>query len=378
MRNGNSYSRRPVVHPERSAHAAGLRYVADRGPGIRRRRAGKAFRYVGDDGSPVADEAVLKRIRALAIPPAWEDVWICPREDGHLQATGRDARGRKQYRYHRRWHEVRDETKYGRMIAFASALPAIRRQVTRDLALAGLPREKVLATVVRLLETTYIRVGNPEYARENDSFGLTTLRERQVRVRGSTLKFRFRGKSGVAHDIALTDARLARIVRRVQDLPGEELFQYVAGDGSVHAVESADVNAYLKATAGEGFTSKDFRTWAGTVLCARALRALEPPRSLAESRGQIAQAVEAVAKKLGNTKAVCRKCYIHPAIVKSYERGELHELVRGRGEEAGVLAVLRARRRRDALEARRSGARGRSLAPLLARSIERVQRAAPA
>jgi DNA topoisomerase-1 len=340
VRNGHAYSLADV-HPERSAEAAGLRYVQDGRPGIRRRRAGPSFRYVDADGSPISDEAKLRRIRSLAIPPAWQDVWICPREDGHLQATGRDARGRKQYRYHPRWREVRDETKYGRMIAFARALPAIRRRVGRDLARPGLPREKVLAAVVRLLETTYIRVGNEEYARDNDSFGLTTLRERQVRVRGDTLQFRFRGKSGIAHDISLTDARLARVVRRVQDLPGETLFHYVDDDGAVHAVESADVNEYLKSIAGEAFTSKDFRTWAGTLICARALRALEAPRSAAESRRRIGVAVEAAARKLGNTKAVCRKCYVHPAVVECYERGELRELMRGSSDEAGVLAVLR-------------------------------------
>lgn len=378
MLNGNSYTDLPPLHPEASAKEAGLRYVADSGPGIRRRRVGKRFRYFNPDGAPLTDEAVLARIRSLAIPPAWQDVWICPREDGHVQATGRDARGRKQYRYHRRWREVRDETKYGRLIAFARALPAIRRQVSRDLARPGLPRDKVLAALVRLLETTYIRVGNEEYARENESFGLTTLRERQVRVRGSTLEFRFRGKSGVAHDIALTDPRLAHIVRRMQDLPGEELFQYVEADGGVRALESADVNAYLKAIAGEAFTSKDFRTWAGTVLCARALRALPPPRSKAESRRTVARAVESVAHRLGNTKAVCRKCYIHPAIVASYERGELTQLMRGCADERGVVAVLRTALRREVLAAHRRGAAGRSLAPLLARSIERLQRVSPA
>jgi DNA topoisomerase-1 len=382
--NGKSYT----LHPERSAEAAGLRYVHDRRPGIRRRRAGASFRYLDGDGAPVTDEATLRRIRRLAIPPAWREVWICPREDGHLQATGRDARGRKQYRYHPRWHEVRDETKYGRMIAFGKALPTIRRRVARDLARPDLPREKVLAALVRLLETTYIRVGNTEYARSNDSFGLTTLRERQVRVRGDTLKFRFRGKSGVEHDVSLTDARLARIVRRMQDLPGEALFNYLNGDGTAHTVESSDVNAYLQAIAGEAFTSKDFRTWAGTLICARVLRGLEPPRSAAESRRRVAQALEMAARKLGNTKAVCRKCYVHPAIVECYERGELRDRMRGRSDEAGVAAVLRAALRREAAEARRSGANGQSLAPLLARSIQRlpvrgpqtrrVQRAAPA
>ena len=360
---------------EHSARAAGLRYVHDSRPGIRRRRAGGAFRYLDADDSPVGDEATLARIRRLAIPPAWQDVWICPREDGHVQATGRDARGRKQYRYHPRWREARDETKYGRLVAFARALPAIRRRVSRDLARPGLPREKVLAALVRLLETSYIRIGNAEYARDNDSFGLTTLRERQVRVRGAVLRFRFRGKSGVTHDISLSDARLARIVRRMQDLPGEELFRYVEADGVVRSVESSDVNEYLRAVAGEDFTSKDFRTWSGTLLCALALRRFEPPASVAEGRRVLAQAIEGVARALGNTKAVCRKCYVHPAVIEAYERGELGQLMRGRSNDAGVIAVLRAHRRREALAARRSGAGGRSLAPLLARSLERAQRA---
>ena len=382
MPNGNSCTRLPALlpdrHPEESAQAAGLRYVHDARPGIRRRRSGGSFRYLDADGRPVKDRATLERIRRLAIPPAWQDVWICPRADGHLQATGRDVRRRKQYRYHPRWRQVRDETKYGRMIAFAKALPAIRRRVSSDLRRDGLPREKVLATLVRLLETTYIRVGNAEYARQNDSFGLTTLRERQVRVKGSTLEFRFRGKSGVEHDISLTDARLAGIVRRMQDLPGEELFRYVADEGGARSVESADVNDYLKSIAGEAFTSKDFRTWGGTVLCARMLRELEPPRSAADARRVLGGVMEAVAARLGNTKAVCRKCYVHPEIVESYERGELREAMRGRSDEAGVVAVLRAGLRREAAEARRSGSHRRSLAPLLARSIERLQRAAPA
>src|SRR5262245_36444727 len=253
-------------NPAGSAKAAGLRYVTDVMPGIARKRVHSGFRYRDSAGAPVRDKAVLARIKSLAVPPAWKSVWICSRADAHLQATGRDARGRKQYRYHARWREVRDETKYGRMAAFARALPRIRRRVRQDLALTGLPRDKVLATVVRLLETTRMRVGNPEYARENDSFGLTTLRVRQVRLRGSTMQFRFRGKSGVWHEFALSDRKLAAIVRRMRDLPGYELFQYLDEQGETRAVDSADVNAYLKSIAGEEFTSKDFRTWAGTVL----------------------------------------------------------------------------------------------------------------
>ncbi len=376
MRNGKSYNLLPLLQPERSARAAGLRYVIDASPGLARRPTGTGFRYLRPDGAALRDRETLARIRSLAIPPAWRDVWICPRDDGHLQATGRDARGRKQYRYHRRWREARDETKYGRMIAFAKALPRIRRRVMRDLSRPGLPREKVLAAVVRLLEMTFIRIGNEEYARDNESFGLTTLRERQVRVEGTTLRFRFRGKSGVQHDIELTDRRLAAIVRRMHDLPGEELFQYVDEQGETRAIESADVNSYLRESAGAEFTSKDFRTWAGTLLCARALRALEPPASEADGKRSLVQAIEGVAKLLGNTKAVCRKCYIHPAIVESYLEGDLQRLMRARSDEAGVVAVLRERLKRDADEAKRSGAGGRSLAPLLARSLERLQRAA--
>jgi DNA topoisomerase I len=355
-------------NPYNSARAAGLQYVCDDVPGITRQRSGKDFRYLRPDGRAVRDRQTLGRIRALAVPPAWDAVWICPRDDGHLQATGRDARRRKQYRYHRRWREARDETKYGRMVPFARALPRIRRRVERDLALAGLPREKVLAAVVRLLEATLIRVGNEEYARENESFGLTTLRERQVRVRGGRLSFRFRGKSGVEHTIELTDRRLAAIVRRMQELPGEELFGYVDDDGETRRIESSDVNAYLKEISGDDFTSKDFRTWAGTLLAARALRALEAPGSQAEGRRNIAQAIEAVAKELGNTKAVCRKCYVHPAVLESYLEGRLGETLRGGSEEKTIVALLEARRRQERASARRN------LTRLLARSLRRARR----
>jgi DNA topoisomerase I len=337
-------------------------------PGIRRERRGSAFRYRHPDGRPVRDRRTLGRIQALAVPPAWNAVWICPRDDGHVQATGRDARRRKQYRYHSRWREVRDETKYGRMVPFARALPRLRRRVERDLALPGLPREKVLATVVRLLETTLIRVGNEEYARENESFGLTTLRERQVRVRGGKLSFRFRGKSGVEHTIELTDRRLAAIMRRVQDLPGEELFRYVDDEGETRRIESSDVNAYLKEISGQDFTSKDFRTWAGTVLAVRALARLQAPGSQAEGKRNIATAIEAVAKLLGNTKAVCRKCYVHPAIVESYLEGRLGERLRGGHEERAIVALLEAHMRRE----RASGQR--ELTGLLARSLRTARR----
>lgn len=363
--NGNSY---------KSALEAGLRYVSEEVPGIRRRRRGKAFCYLDPDGRRVRDARTLGRIRALAIPPAWSEVWICPRDDGHLQATGRDARRRKQYRYHRRWREVRDDTKYGRMMPFARALPRIRRRVGRDLAAPGLPREKVLAAVVRLLEATRMRVGNEEYARENASFGLTTLRERQVRVNGEKLRFRFRGKSGVRHEIELSDRRLAAIVRHMQDLPGEELFCYVDDSGEVRRIESDDVNAYLKEISGEDFTSKDFRTWAGTVLATRALRELAPFSSQVEAKRNVAQAIERVAKDLGNTKAVCRKCYVHPAIVECYLEGRLASFMARGSEEKAIVALLKARLRRERDEARRSGAGGRSLAPVLARSLAAAAR----
>jgi DNA topoisomerase-1 len=306
--------------------------VSDSSAGLARRRVNGGFRYLGVDGAPLRDAGALARIRKLAIPPAWQEVWICPREDGHLQATGRDARGRKQYRYHPRWREVRDDTKYGRMAAFAAALPRIRRRVRQDLTLPGLQREKVLATVVRLLETTRMRVGNEEYARENDSFGLTTLRTRQVRVRGSTMQFRFRGKSGVWHDFALSDRRLAAIVKRMRDLPGYELFQYLDAHGETRVVDSADVNDYLRSIAGEEFTSKDFRTWAGTVLAAEALRAC--------ARHELPRAIELVARKLGNTKAVCRKCYIHPAVIEAFLDGSLAHAITGRSAEACVKRLL--------------------------------------
>ena len=358
-RNGKSYS---------AAKAARLRYVSDALPGIARRRAGRAFRYVAPEGSDVRDEATLARIRRLAVPPAWTNVWICPREDGHLQATGRDARGRKQYRYHARWREVRDEGKYARLVAFGRALPRIRRRVQRDLSRPGLPREKALAAVVRLLERTFIRVGNEEYARENESFGLTTLRERQVCVEGATLRFKFPGKSGVQHELAVTDRRIAGIVRRMQELPGEELFQYVDDEGATRSIESADVNAYLKSIAGDEFTSKDFRTWAGTLLCARALCSLPPPASPTAGKREIVQAVRSVAGALRNTQAVCRRCYIHPRVIDSYLEGRLQAAMSGRSDEAALIALLRDEQRRAAAAQRVAE---KSMVPLLKRSLRR-------
>ncbi|MFO0930646.1 MAG: DNA topoisomerase IB [Gemmataceae bacterium] len=350
-----------VPSPVEAARSAGLRYVTDRSPGIRRIRAGKGFRYLTPDGSRVTDRDTLARLRWLAIPPAWTAVWICPRADGHLQATGIDARGRKQYRYHPRWREVRDATKYDRMILFGRALPRIRRQVAEHLALPGLPREKVLATLVRLLETTLIRIGNAEYARTNESFGLTTMREDHVEVAGSTLRFQFRGKSGVDHRIDLRDPTLARIVRKCQDLPGQELFQYLDADSQPRTVDSADVNDYLRTIAGDDFTAKDFRTWAGTVLAARALQEFTAHTSTTEARQNVVRAIESVAQRLGNTRAVCRKCYVHPAVVDAYLDGSLVETLTQKvsqeltddlaalpPEEAAVLAFLQARLARDA------------------------------
>jgi len=306
------------VAPEESAQAAGLRYVSDTQPGIRRQRAGRGFCYRGLDGKPIRDPAVVRRIKALAIPPAWTNVWICPRPDGHMQATGRDARGRKQYRYHPRWRAVRDTTKYDRMIAFGEALPQLRMRLEQDMALPGLPHEKVLATVVRLLETTLIRVGNLEYARANSSFGLTTLKNRHVKIAGATLQFHFRGKSGIDHTVCLHDRRLATIVKRCQDLPGYELFQYIDATGERQTIDSADVNDYLRQLTGQDFTAKDMRTWAGTVLAACALRECGPSTSQTEAKKNIVQAIDAVAKRLGNTRTVCRACYVHPTVLDAY------------------------------------------------------------
>ena len=309
--------------PLESAAEAGLRYVGGHGPFIRRVRCGKAFRYVGPNGHPLRDPKHLERIRALVIPPAWRNVQICPSPHGHLQAVGWDARGRKQYRYHARYREVRDQAKFSRMIAFGTLLARIRRQVQRDLRRHGLPKEKVLATVVRLLETSFIRVGNDEYAKENDSFGLTTMKDRHVRIAGAKLLFHFRGKSGQEHSIELTDRRLASIVKQCRDLPGYELFQYVDGKGAVCAVDSADVNQYIRHIAGRDFTAKDFRTWAGTVLAVRELCAAGPSQSATSTKKTVVNAVKSVARRLGNRPATCRKYYVHPAILDAYSEGSL-------------------------------------------------------
>jgi len=335
-----------------AAGAASLRYVTDAMPGIRRRRAGRGFAYTDPGGRPLRDPDIRRRIAALAVPPAWTDVWICPAPHGHLQATGRDARGRKQYRYHARWRAVRDATKYSRLASFALALSRIRAAVERDLAGPGLSRSKVLATVVRLLEATAIRVGNAEYVRANGSFGLTTLRARHVEVSGSKLRFQFRGKAGKRQEVAISERRLARIVRQCQELPGQELFQYLDPEGRPQPIDSADVNAYLREASGAEFTAKDFRTWTGTVLAALALQGRPPSGSPASARRQVVRAIESVAERLGNTTAVCRQCYVHPAVIDAYLAGHLADGLRRRAsreptasrlqpEESAVLALLR-------------------------------------
>jgi DNA topoisomerase-1 len=306
-----------------SARAAGLRYSTDARPGIVRRRAGRGFSYRRPDGEVVDDPAVVTRIRALAIPPAWTDVWICPDPAGHLQATGRDAKGRKQYRYHERWRAGRDDAKFERLIDFARVLPRIRKRCNADLATPGMSREKVLAAVVRLLETTLIRVGNDEYARLNRSFGLTTLKRRHATVTGTRVRFRFRGKSGREHEVGIRDRRLATVVRRCQELPGQELFQWVDDDGEAHDVASDDVNDYLREISGSDITAKDFRTWAGTVLAYRALRALAPGTDDRSSRRNVVEAVRFTSDRLGNTPAVARRSYVHPAILEAYMDGSI-------------------------------------------------------
>lgn len=327
------------LDPVESAQAAGLRYVTDQGPGIRRKRVRKGFAYVRADGSPVRDEAELKRIKSLAIPPAYEDVWISPIPNGHLQATARDARGRKQYRYHKKWREVRDESKFDRMLAFAKTLPELRKRVDADLAQTGLSREKVLATIVRLLELTLVRVGNDEYAKANRSYGLTTLRERHVRVDGSTVHFQFRGKSGVAQKVDVRDRRLAGIVRKLVEIPGQELFEYVDDEGNAHSVTSQDVNDYLREATGGDFTAKDFRTLAATVLCAAALAASDSVETQKDRRDVVNAAIKTVASKLGNTPAVCRKAYIHPLVIDEYLSAGVLRLVRGQSKRTAASGL---------------------------------------
>jgi len=347
-----------------SAEAAGLRYVTDAVPGIRRQPRGRGFAYFDATGQLIRDKTELERIRKLVIPPRWTSVWICPNPSGHLQVTARDARGRKQYRYHPRYRAVRDETKFGRMIAFSEILPQIRERVERDIALPQLARDKVLATVVWLLERTLIRVGNDEYARDNGSFGLTTLRRRHVTVSGAKLRFEFRGKSGVPHSVAITDRRIAHIVQRCQELPGQELFQYLDDEGRRQSVDAGDINDYLRRITGRQVTAKDFRTWAGTTLAAAALRELGPFKTEKQAKANIVAAIDQISRRLGNTRAVCRKYYVHPVIIEAYFEGvtipptpgEVRQLRTSGGpaalrrDELAVIELLRQRGKMEPLK----------------------------
>lgn len=341
-----------------AAQAAGLRYVTDSAPGIRRRRRGRGFAYTRPNGTPLRDKTELERIRKLVIPPRWTDVWICPSSSGHLQVTARDARGRKQYRYHARYRAVRDDTKFSRILEFSEVLPRIRERVEMDISSAKLSREKVLATVVWLLEKTLIRVGSDEYARDNGSFGLTTLRRRHVAVSGAKLRFEFRGKSGIPHSVAVTDRRIARIVQRCQELPGQELFQYLDDEGKRQSVDAGDINQYLREIAGRQVTAKDFRTFAGTVLAAVTLREIGGFTTEKEANANVVRAMDQVAKQLGNTRAVCRKYYVHPTVLEAYLDGFIlppataneHSLPRDksrtgglRRDEIAVIELLRGR-----------------------------------
>ncbi len=347
--------------PIESAQATGLRYVHDDAPGISRRRAGKGFFYRDADRNLIRDEKVLARIKALAIPPAYKEVWICAAANGHIQATGMDERGRKQYRYHEKWRAVRDENKYERMLAFGRALPKIRRLTSRDLKQKGLPRTKVLAAIIQLLEKTMIRVGNEQYAQQNKSFGLTTMRNRHAKILGAKVHFDFKGKSGVHHEIDLQDANLSRVISKLQDLPGQELFQYVDESGAIVSASSSDVNEYLKEISGQDFSAKDFRTWSGTVLASLALQEFEKFDSETQAKKNVLSAIENVAERLGNTPSVCRKCYVHPAVIDSYMDGtmlevlqqkaekELGSTLRGlRPEEGAILAFLQRRLKTEA------------------------------
>jgi DNA topoisomerase-1 len=349
-----------IVDPRDAAETAGLAYVSDETPGIRRRKSGKGFTYTKPDGTKVSDKATLERIRSLAIPPAYTEVWICPKANGHIQATGRDAKGRKQYRYHAAFREVRESTKYEHMLEFARGLPAIRKTIDEHMSLRGLPREKVLATVVHLLENTLIRVGNSDYVKQNKSYGLTTLRDPHVKVEGGELRFQFKGKSGKTWKLQVKDRRIARIVKACQDLPGQDLFQYIDDDGEQLSITSADVNAYLKEITGRDITAKDFRTWAGTVLAALALAEFEAFDNQAKAKKNIREAIEKVASRLGNTPSICRKCYVHPEVFACYLDGGLlldvkeqietqlrEDLANLKPEEAAVLTLLQERLSRE-------------------------------
>jgi DNA topoisomerase-1 len=340
------------------AQEAGLTYVSDAEPGIRREKAGKGFCYRHPNGLLVKDPSELQRIRSLAIPPAWADVWICPDASGHVQAVGRDAKGRKQYRYHPRWREVRDADKFDHMLDFARSLPRIRRQLEDDMLGRGVARERVLATIVSLLDKTLIRIGNDEYAAGNDSYGLTTLENRHLAVRGEELRFHFRGKSGKIWKLTIRDRRIARVVRTCQDLPGQRLFQYADDGGVVRTVTSTDVNEYLRQISGSDVSTKDFRTWAGTVLAAMALSAAGPAETQAEAKGKVRRAIEAVSARLGNTPSVCRKCYVHPDIIASYLEGDLPSIQAAEYPEPGESLPAEERAVLELLERRAREGRG--------------------
>jgi DNA topoisomerase I len=352
-----------IVDAQEDAASAGLRYVTDEGPGLRRKKVGKGFAYIQPDGARIADPILIERLKRLAIPPAWTDVWICPIEEGHIQATGRDAKGRKQYRYHPAFRQLRESVKFEHLLAFANVLPTIRARVAQDMARRGLAREKVLATIVHLLETTLIRIGNDDYARRNKSYGLTTLKSRHVAIEGADVRFRFTGKSGKQWSLTLRDRRVAKIIRACQELPGQDLLQYYDEDGQLRAIASGDVNAYLREISGQDVTAKDFRTWAGTVLTALALTQLAAFETAKQAKRNLRAAIEQVSARLGNTPTICRKCYIHPEVLAAYLEGKLameigaeapSELIAGhaglRAEEAALLAMLRARLQSDAGE----------------------------
>ena len=359
----------PTEGPQ-AAKAAGLRYTTDAIPGIRRVKHRGGFRFVGTDGKAITDRGEIARIKALAVPPAYSDVWICPLANGHLQATGRDARGRKQYRYHKRWRAVRDENKFDRMIEFAKALPLIRAGLARDIALAGLPREKMLATIVSLIASTSIRIGNEEYARENDSYGLTTLREEHVDVKGATVRFTFRGKSGKEHRVQIRDQRIARIVKRSLDLPGQQLFEYLDDDGAAHPVRSEDVNDYLRTISGGDFTAKDFRTWEATMMCALELSSLgAADQTQTERKRLVTEVIANVAVRLGNTPAVCKKSYVYPGVVDAFVNDGTLKLVARAVKKAAPHALDPHERAVVRLIERILSRESRPLAGVLAKSV---------
>jgi DNA topoisomerase-1 len=370
-----------IIDAREAAEASGLAYVSDERPGIRRKKTGAGFIYLQPGGAKLSSPAIVTRLKSLAVPPAWTDVWMCPSANGHIQATGRDARGRKQYRYHPAFREMRESVKFEHLLAFANVLPTIRARVADDMMRRGLEREKVLATVVHLLETTLIRVGNDDYARQNKSYGLTTLRSRHVVIEGSEIRFRFTGKSGKQWSLKLRDRRVAKIIRACQELPGQDLLQYFDDAGKARTVTSGDVNSYLREIAGQDVTAKDFRTWAGTVLAALALKELEIFETAAQARRNLRAAIERVSARLGNTPAICRKCYIHPEVLRAYLDGKLAlqtksevetqlvgELARLHPEEAALLAMLRARLRQSEAGLKVCEKPARAATPILQRN----------